>query len=80
VPSSNMSERTNDAGHGRYKLLFALAGRWNVVRFLSCGGTMLVILGLAGVLGLLGSLSRASLFIHRTGSIGFISCLASSYW
>ena len=45
-----------------YKRLFQLAKRWNVVRFLFCGGTMLVILGLAGGLGLLGSLSGASLF------------------
>jgi len=36
--------------------------RWNVVRFLSCGGTMLVILGVTGVTGLLGSVSRANLF------------------
>jgi hypothetical protein len=58
-----MSGFTNAGGRvGRYKRLFALAGRWNVVRFLACGGTMLVILGLTGVLGLLGSLSRASLF------------------
>ena len=36
--------------------------RWNVVRFLSCGGTMLVILGVTGVTGLLGSISRVNLF------------------
>src|SRR3981081_4555631 len=39
-----------------------LGRRWNVVRFLSCGGTMLVILGVTGVTGLLGSISRANLF------------------
>jgi hypothetical protein len=36
--------------------------RWNVVRFLSCGGAILIILGLAGVSGFLGSRSHASLF------------------
>ena len=39
-----------------------LGRRWNVVRFLSCGGTMLVILGVTGVTGLLGSISRVNLF------------------
>jgi len=46
----------------RNKRPFDLARRWNVARFLFCGGTLLVTLGLAGVLGLLSSLSRTTLF------------------
>ena len=42
----------------RNKRPFDLARRWNVARFLFCGGTLLVTLGLAGVLGLLSSLSH----------------------
>jgi hypothetical protein len=47
---------------GRYRGLLHLARRWNVVRFLACGGTALVVLGVTGILGWLGSLSRAELF------------------
>lgn len=35
---------------------------WTVRRFLFCGGTMLVILGITGITGLLGLISRANLF------------------
>ena len=47
---------------GRYRDLFGLARQWNVVRFLACGGTVLVVLGVTGAFGWLGSLSRAELF------------------
>ena len=35
---------------------------WNPIHFLACGGTVLVTIGLAGISGVLGLISRASLF------------------
>ena len=47
---------------GRKGDLLRLARNWNVVRFLACGGMVLVVLGSAGVVGWLRSFSRAQLF------------------
>jgi hypothetical protein len=47
---------------GHYERFYQLARGWTVVRLLFCGGAVLVMIGLAGILGLLGSLSRASIF------------------
>ncbi|MBV9267877.1 MAG: hypothetical protein JO061_17040 [Acidobacteriaceae bacterium] len=58
-----MPEVVRGAEHiARYKHFSKLGSRWTVVPLLFCGGAVLVTLGLAGVLGLLGSLSRASVF------------------
>ena len=53
-------EAASQSGSHRALLLRLL--RWNVPRFLFCGGTVLATIGMAGVVGLLRSLSRAALF------------------
>ena len=58
-----MRERINTAEQtGHYERLSKLARGWTIVKLLFCGGSVLVTIGSAGVLGLLGSVSRASLF------------------
>jgi hypothetical protein len=60
---SAVSRIANAAGHDGGRVSFRKCiVRWNAVRLLYCGGAMLVILGLSGILGLLGSLSPMALF------------------
>lgn len=61
--TTGISGRTNAVmPDRRYMRPFKRPFRWDVVRFLSSGATVLMILGLAGVLGVLDSISHASLF------------------
>jgi hypothetical protein len=63
MPNPDVSAlRTTLGQNGRYWYRFKPVMRWDVVRFLSCGGIILLILGVSGVLSLLPLLSRASLF------------------
>ena len=69
---TSKTELSNAGGRfARYDRLIELLKHWSVVRLLACGGTMLVILGLTGVLGLLGSISRADLF-HEPNWINWL--------
>jgi hypothetical protein len=53
--------RLSRRSYPRHRVL-RLAKHWNVVRFLSCGASVLVVLGISGITGLLASLSSADLF------------------
>jgi hypothetical protein len=80
MPNPDVSGlRTTLGQKGHYWYRFKPVMRWDVVRFLSCGGIILLILGVSGVLSLLPLFLARVCSIHRIGSTGFISRLAGEY-